>query len=144
MISINHRNPEFHDPHKVNIITGESEMIIENNEGFGSFHFDHDYNLHFGTKMTPEGGEEIMKLNQENTWEPFMDITPEDSLTTGIAHVLEGGSAVYMLSSKGRDKAALTKVNVESKEESVIAKSDVADITEVFLHPETDEVLAPG
>ncbi len=49
-----------------------------------------------------------------------------------------------MLSSKGRDKAALTKVNVESKEESVIAKSDVADITEVFLHPETDEVLAPG
>ncbi len=94
VISINHRNPEFHDPHKVNIITGKSEMIIENNEGFGSFHFDHDYQLHFGTKMTPEGGEEIMKLNQENTWEPFMDISPEDSLTTGIAHVLEGGSAV--------------------------------------------------
>ena len=144
VISINHRNPEFHDPHKVNIITGKSEMIIENNEGFGSFHFDHDYHLHFGTKMTPEGGEEIMKLNQENTWEPFMDISPEDSLTTGIAHVLEGGSAVYMLSSKGRDKAALTEMTVETKEETVIAESDKADINEVFLHPETDEVLAAG
>jgi dipeptidyl aminopeptidase/acylaminoacyl peptidase len=47
-----------------------------------------------------------------------------------------------MRDSRGRDKAALTRMNVATGETTVIAESDLADVSAVMVHPTTYEVEA--
>jgi dipeptidyl aminopeptidase/acylaminoacyl peptidase len=60
LIGLNDRDPRLHDIHRLNIKTGERTLVMEN-PGFAGFLTDDDYNIRFGTRMTPDGGSELMK-----------------------------------------------------------------------------------
>src|SRR5262245_56950839 len=60
LIGLNNRDPQFHDIHRVNIVTGESKLI-QQADGFAGFLTDHDYIVRFGMRFTSDGGSEILK-----------------------------------------------------------------------------------
>jgi dipeptidyl aminopeptidase/acylaminoacyl peptidase len=56
----------------------------------------------------------------------------------------EGGNTALLLSSVGRDKAALVRVELATGKQTVVGQSDKADVSEVWLDPRTRTPQAFG
>ncbi|MHC4081718.1 MAG: S9 family peptidase, partial [Planctomycetota bacterium] len=142
VIGLNDRDPRYHDLYVCNIDTGELVQLMEN-EGFLGFHTDDDFNVRFAMRLTPDGGNEILRSTEDGEWEPFTKFAMEDLFTTGIIDFDKTGESVYMVDSRGRDTAALTSVNIETGATKTLAKDRDADISGgVLMHPTEKTVHA--
>ena len=135
IVSVNDRNPQLHDLWKVDLVTGEKTMHMEN-PGVMGFVMDDDYNVRFAARPTPTGGRAVLKREKDGSWKPFAEIAQEDSLTTNIMGFGKTPNLVYLVDSRGRDTAALKVLDLDSDEEPVtIAADDRADVSGVSIHP---------
>ena len=135
LIGINDRDPQLHDIYKVNITSGKKTLIQKNDDNFAGFLTEDDMKIHFGIRMTSDGGTEIKKLVGPNSWTLFTKIPPEDSLTTEPIGLDESGKNLFMIDSRNRNTAVLTTVNINTMESKVLAKDEMADIAGVMGHP---------
>jgi len=60
LVGLNNRDPKYHDIHRINIRTGEMSLVQENRD-FSGFIIDDDYNVRFASRMTDDGGEEVLR-----------------------------------------------------------------------------------
>lgn len=141
LIRLNDRNPQLHDIHRVNIETGEKNLVLEN-EGFLNFLTDDEFQVRFAMRTTPEGGTEVLQRTADAAWKPFAQIGQEDSLTTGPAGFDKTGQTLYMLDSRGRDTAAFTTIDLKTGQQTVVAQDPRADISDLMLHPTEKNVEA--
>ena len=141
LLGINNRDQRWHDVWRVNVRTGERELV-EEHDRFAGFVADLDLNVRLAIEPTADGGNLVYKRLPSGEWEEFFKIEKEDALTTAPLAFTEGGDQFLMVDSAGRDKAALVLVNVETDERTIIAENDAADISEVIVGPETNEPLA--
>ncbi|MBX9652904.1 prolyl oligopeptidase family serine peptidase, partial [bacterium] len=142
LIGINDRDPQLHDTYRVNVKTGNRELVLKN-PGFAQVVSDDDFRIRFAMKMNPkDGSTEIFQPDDKGEWKPFDNIPMEDSLTTSPVDFDKSGQAVYLLDSRGRDTAALVKLDPKSKATEVIASNEKADISDVMIHPITKVIEA--
>jgi len=137
IVGINERNPQVFDLYRVNVKTGERELLKEN-PGYASWLIDNALEPRFGFVPTPEGGGNIVDFDGN----VFTVIPPEDFLATRAIGFNDDNTAVYMIDSRNRDKAALTRVDLASQEATVLATSEEADISGILTDPETNEPVA--
>ncbi|MEO1035951.1 MAG: S9 family peptidase [Pseudomonadota bacterium] len=143
LIGINNRVPQWHDIWRVNVVTGEKELVEENDQ-FGNFVADMDLNLRLAVKPTADGGQLVHKRGADGEWVEYFKIEAEDALTSAPLGFTGDGEHFLMLDSSGRDKTALLKVNLETDEREIIAEGDSADISNLLVDPMTSEPLAYG
>jgi len=134
LIGLNNRNPQFHDLYRLNILTGDLKLI-QQNDGFLGFQTDDDYHIRFAAQMTPDGGLAILQPDGKGGWQPFDTIPMEDVMTTSLITFDKTGNVLYMIDSRGRDKAALTSVDLKTGEKKVIFESPKADVQRIMMHP---------
>jgi len=84
-------------------------------------------------RTLPEGGE-ILRRKGEG-WERILAYGQADSLTTQPIDIEGDGKSALMLSSVGRDKAALLRVNLADGSTAVLGESSQADVQGVWLDP---------
>ena len=137
VIGTNERNSQVFDPFLVNGRTGESELIREN-PGFISFIFDNNLEPRLGLMPTPDGGGNIVDLDGN----VVAEIPTADFLTTAPVGFNGANDAVFMIDTRDRDKAALTALSLASGDVTVLAESNVADISNVLIDPGTHEPIA--
>ncbi|MCH7993016.1 MAG: S9 family peptidase [Planctomycetes bacterium] len=142
LVGINNRDPRHHDVHRVNIKTGKSSLVQQNDEGYIGYITDDDMNVYFAVKMTKDGGSEIFRKTGENSWSSFTKIGPDDSLTTSPLGLDKSRKNLFMLDSRGRNTAALTKLNIDSMQSQVLAQDPRADISGIMMHPTEKRVQA--
>ena len=142
LVGLNNRDAKFHDLHRVNIRTGQLTLLAQNNDGFTGFLSDDDYKVRFASKMTPDGGSEILKAGDAGQWSPYLKIEMEDSMTTGPRGFDKTGKALYFVDSRGRNTAALTALDLETKKQTVIGEDLKADIGGILIHPTEKNVQA--
>ncbi|MEX2112296.1 MAG: hypothetical protein WD845_03880, partial [Pirellulales bacterium] len=82
LIGLNDRDARYHDIHRVNIASGERQLVQQNPD-FASFVTDDDYQVRFATKYLPDGGMQLYEPDGEGGWKEFEKIPFEDTLTTG-------------------------------------------------------------
>jgi len=133
VVGLNDRIPQLHDLYRVNLRTGERELLYEN-EGLMDLVLDLDYNIRFGITMTPDGGLSILR-RVEGQWHPFATVSMEDSLTTYPIGLDATGTKLYMLDSRGRDTAALTVHDLETGAVQVLYEDPRADVDNALVHP---------
>ncbi len=141
LVALNDRVPQFHDLHLVNIATGGRRLILEN-EGFVGFVTDDDYHARLATRMTPDGGREMLKANQTGGWDPFIRVPMEDALTTSPLGFDKTGKTLYLSDSRDRNTAALIALDLDTGEHSVMAEDLKADVSDVMVHPTEKYVQA--
>jgi len=141
MVGLNDRDPHLHDVYRVNIVTGDRNLVTLNT-GFLSFSIDDDYNVRFAMRMTPDGGSELLKPKTDGSWESFMKIGLEDSLTTAPVGFDKTGTKLYLLDSRNRNTAALVRLDLETGEMTLIAENDKADLSGALVHPTKKKVEA--
>jgi dipeptidyl aminopeptidase/acylaminoacyl peptidase len=143
LIALNDRTPEYHDLYEINIATGERKLVERNEQEFAGYLEDLQLRPRVAVKTLPDGGGEIYR-NTGKGWESLLKYGRDDSLTTRPVIVEEGGSSALLLSSIGRDKAALVRIDLASGKQTVVGESDKADVSEVWLDPRTRKPQAFG
>jgi dipeptidyl aminopeptidase/acylaminoacyl peptidase len=144
LVGINDRNQHyFHDLYKINIVTGDRQLVIKN-DSFVGFVADDDYNIKLALTFTPSAEMIMFKADEsaEMGWSPIATVGSEDVLTTAPAGFNKSGDKYYMLDSRGRNTAALTEVDLASGESKEIFATDKADVSGVLAHPTENTIEA--
>src|SRR6202045_1151868 len=140
LVGINHRDPKFHDLHSIDLATGDISLI-EENQDVASFVTDHHYNVHLAVRNTPDGACEIL-YRHDGVWTPWFTFAPEDALVSHPSHLDTGAKTLFVRDSRGRDKVALTRVDLGTGETTLIAPHDKADIAAMLNDRETRTPIA--
>jgi hypothetical protein len=144
LVGLNNRSPQFHDVYRVNIATGDMELV-QQNDGYAGFVTDDDYNVRMALQMTPDGGMQyfMAKKDAPGEFEEWQKVAMEDSVTTGPAGFDKTGKVLYMTDSRGRNTGALTAVDLETGKQTVLAQDPRADAGGVLAHP-TEKTIQAG
>jgi len=143
LVSLNNRNPQYHDVHRVNIRTGEMKLVKQNDE-YAGFVTDEQYNIRFAAKQNSDGGMQWVKFSADGTAEPFETVGMEDSLTTSINGFDKSGRTVYMVDSRGRDTAGLFARDVATNKSTLLAEDARADAGATIVRPSDNKIQAVG
>ena len=135
LIGLNDRNPEYHDIYRVNITTGERRLVLKNDNRFARFVTDDDLKVRLAANVTSSGDVDYLKPAGNGSWEPFMKINYEDSVTTYPIGFDKTGDILYMSESRGRNTAAIESMNLATNESKVLAEDPKADAGMIMVHP---------
>lgn len=142
VIGMNNRDPKWFDPYLLNTKTGQLTKIADNTSEYDGYIIDEDLKPRFATKATADGGSEVFKLDDKLQPTLFTTIPFEDAQTTGLAGLTSDGKTLYILETRGRDKAAYTATDLETGKTTVVAENDKADIQGDISDPVTGRILA--
>ncbi|HUY91067.1 MAG TPA: alpha/beta fold hydrolase [Pirellulales bacterium] len=141
LVGLNDRDPQVHDIYRVKLDSGDRELIEKNTEQFAGYVTDEDFRVRFGSRMLPDGGNELLG-KEGGAWKPFVSIPREDTLTTSPLGFDKSGDVLYFMDSRNRDTGALTAWNLNDGKQSVLAENPRADLGELLLHPTENTVEA--
>lgn len=139
LAGINDRTPTFHDLHRIDLTTGQSELVwqhpgtIDDNMVAGVV-TDDTFAVRFAIVFTQDGGQAVYQPEGDG-WKRYLALSLEDTLTTGVEGFDKSVQVVYMTDSRGRDTGALVAMNVKTQQAAVLAADDKADVGTVLLHP---------
>lgn len=134
VIALNDRNEQVHDLHILDLQTGERSLLIQNDEGFLAYTLDDEFHVRMGSRMTPDGGMEVM-THQNGAWELFAHVPMEDMLTTQVFGFDVSGQYLYLADSRERNTSALVQYDTHTKEFGLLAEDPRADLSGVIIHP---------
>jgi len=126
----NERDKHYFDLYRVSVLNGLSELLYENKEYDGLL-CDGNFQLRLGIRFAADGSGEVFERHASGSWSPFMTIPLGDLDGTHLLQFSADGKALYMLDSRGRDKAAFVAMDMETKKTTLLAADDEADIAQV-------------
>lgn len=140
LVGVNKRDERWHDTWLVNVVTGKARMVLKN-EGFSGVWADRQLNIRLAAKPKADGGHDYL-LRDGDAWKPFTTVPGDDALTTHPASIVINGDKVYFVDTRGRDKAALTLIDLRTAKSTIVAESDKADVSEMIVDPVTLQGVA--
>lgn len=141
LVGINDRDPQFHDLYRIDLNTGERDLV-QHNDGFAWFVADDDFNIRFAARLTSDGGSEYLRKSLDGEWEHSFHVSMEDAVSTSPLEFDKSGRSLYLEDSRGRDTAALKVVDLVTGAETVLASHPRADVADTMMHPTERTVQA--
>ena len=134
LVSLNKRNPALHDVYRLDVNSGLLTLDTENPGDVAGFAADAKFQVRGAQVMTPDGGTEIrVRDDAKSPWKTAVKVGPDEILSL-VGFSADGGS-LYLMSSVGRDTAAVVARDLKTGRETVIAASDAVDAGGVIVHP---------
>ena len=140
ILSINDRNPQFHELYEVEIATGESTRIMDNDRYLG-FVVDEQYKPRLAMQMTTSGGTAVFDVTGKEH-EQLFEIPHGDMITTNPIGTNLDGSKFYWFDSRNRDMSSLVEMDAKTGELTPIFEPKKADLAGLMMHPKTLEIEA--
>jgi dipeptidyl aminopeptidase/acylaminoacyl peptidase len=141
IIGLNKRNPQIFDPYRINIVTGDMELLVENPGNYTGWMTDHEGKIRVA--MATDGVSTSILYRKDET-APFAPI-----LTTNFKETLApqfftfDNKKLYASSNLGRDKAAIVIFDPETgKEEEVLFSDDNYDVTGLSYSEKDKKLIA--
>ena len=141
LIRHNQRDKSRFDLFWVNVVTGVSERIFENTE-YADLFTDSQFQLRLATRLKADGTAELFERLPDRTWVPFTEVPIGDIDSFRLIDFSADGTTLYLIDSRGRDKAALFALDMKTRETTLLAEDDEADIVQVVLDEERRPVAA--
>jgi dipeptidyl aminopeptidase/acylaminoacyl peptidase len=141
LVRHNARDKRYFDLFRVNVVTGASELKFENND-YADLATDGDFRLRLGTRLTADGTSEYFELRTDGSWAPFMQVPIGDVDATRPLMFSADGNTLYMLDSRGRDKAGLFALDMTTRATTLLAADDEADIAQVSFDDQRRPIAA--
>lgn len=141
VVALNKRDPQLFDAYRLDLETGELELLAENPGDIAGWHVAHDGRLLAATAQTPTGDTEIRVRDDETAdFRPLRVYANEDGGNVhGFAPDL---SALWVGSAVGVDKERLVRLDVATGEETPVDSDDEVDLLAPILRERTGELLA--
>ncbi len=127
IIEMNKRNPQVFDPYRLNIKTGEMEMLAENPGNIQGWMFDHDGKLRVAAAITDGVNVTLMyRETEQDEWSEVLTTSFKDELAPRFFDF--DNKNVIATSNLGRDKSAVVVFDIANGEE----------VEELYSHPDYD------
>lgn len=141
IVGLNDRNPQLHDVYRLNIESGERELIRQNNEGIAGWVVDNDGELRLGVRQTQSGGTELLRVDEDELVNVF-EVDNEETLNPIRFH--KNNEQLYMATNKDRNLSSLFLFNPQTEELSLVEADPEkeVDFNGAIFSNETEELLA--
>jgi dipeptidyl aminopeptidase/acylaminoacyl peptidase len=142
LIGMNDRNPQLHDVHRLDIESGERELVFQNDVNVAGWMADLEGNLRLGFRITEDGGSEILRVDGSDLT-PIYTCTVDETCNPIQFH--KDGKRVYMATNKGdRDLAELVLLDPQTGETEFVERDPEGrvDFTNAIFSRATDELIA--
>jgi len=138
LVGMNDRDEQLHDVYRVDLVSGERELILENEIGSIDWTADRDLVVRVATLPTPDGGFAVHLRDGEGAeWSELLSIHPDDAMGSDVLGFSRNGATLYFTSSAGANTAQLRAFDIASGETTVLASDGAADVESVVFDPET-------
>jgi len=137
----NERDRQFLDLYRVDVTTGKAALVYENHQ-FAWVVTDLAFRLRLALRFGKDGSAEVLERRPSGAWALLLSIPHGDVAATRLLDFDADGQTLYLLDTRGRDRAALVAVDTRTRHARVLAESPDADLTRVVLHPATRRPLA--
>ena len=131
IIGINKRDPQLHDPYRLNVNNGELEMIAENPGNISEWMTDHDGKLRVA--LTSDGVNTSL-LYRDSESEKFQTILTTDfKVSVSPLFFTFDNKNLYVSSNRGRDKSGIFEFDISKVEEGkLIFEHDQVDVSRLM------------
>ena len=134
LVELNLRNRTLFDVYRLNLKNGALELDTQNPGDVAGWGADAQFRVRSAQIATPEGGTEIrVRTDPQSPWKTFLKVGPEEILNA--LGFTKDGQSLYLMSSIGRDTAAVVEKNLADGKEKVLAVSGEVDAGDVMIHP---------
>ncbi|HUF33184.1 MAG TPA: S9 family peptidase [Acidimicrobiales bacterium] len=141
LIAMNQREPSAFDVHRLDLTTGELEMVAENPGNIGDWTTDPQGRLRAATAQTPEGDTEILVRDDEG--EDFRSLTVYANEDGGdVFGFTPDGDALWVSSARDTDRRRLVRLRLDSGEEEIVDEHPDVDLASAVIRERTGELLA--
>ncbi len=132
IIGMNKRNPQVFDPYRLNLKTGEMEMLAENPGNIDNWIFDHDGKLRAATAIVDGINSQVLYRETEtDEFKPVLTTSFKETLAP--AFFTFDNQNVYAISNLNRDKAAAVIFDIRNgKELEVLYENPHYDVENIF------------
>jgi dipeptidyl aminopeptidase/acylaminoacyl peptidase len=142
LVGINADNPQLHDVYRLDLASGDLVKEIEN-PGYAGWLADEDLVVRCAIAPLPDGSFDVLvrdaDADADAGWRTLLTIPAEDAISTDVVSFSGDGRSVLMTSAAGSDTARLTRVDLATGAETVLAADPEADVAGVLLHPDTED-----
>lgn len=101
LVGLNDRDPALHDVYRLDLATGERELLIENTQNVAGWSSDLEGNVRLALRQTSDGGTEILPVNEGELGDPLYTCSWEESC--GPMGFRPGGEQAWFISNRGDD-----------------------------------------
>jgi dipeptidyl aminopeptidase/acylaminoacyl peptidase len=143
LVELNRRDPHLHDVHRMNLATGDLELVAENPGNVAGWLADLGMRVIGALSAYPDGGFGLLvRETEREDWRELLRWSPEDSLTSGPVRFSEDGARIFLKDSRGANAARLVELDILTEEVEILAEDPEYDVSDVLIHPDTREVQA--
>jgi dipeptidyl aminopeptidase/acylaminoacyl peptidase len=145
LLAINQRDPSIHDVYRLDLNTGELELVEENPGNFTGWIPDPDLVIR-GAMVAEEDGSDTLWVRdtKDDAWRAFASWTLEDAMASGPLGFTKDGKSMYLKDSRGVNTGRLTQVVLDGTDTKVIASDPDYDVGSVMVHPDTRDIEMVG
>ncbi len=144
VIGLNDRDPAWHDVYRLNLETGERDLLIENTERIAGWQTDLNGNVRLAVRTASDGSTEILRVGEDLALEPVPVYTCSVEEACGPVRYHPDGRHVYMETNKGeRDLTELVLFDPATGEETLVERDPEGqvDFGGTVFSNETDELV---
>lgn len=133
IIGLNKRNPQVFDPYRLNLETGDMEMLAENPGNIQGWMFDHDGKLRVAFAIVDGVNTSLLYRETEaDEWITVLTTSFKDNVSP--AFFTFDNKNVYGTSNLGRDKSVVVEFDIANgKEVKVLYENPDYDVDNVFF-----------
>ena len=142
LVGLNDRDASVHDVYRLDIVSGERELVLQNDQNVAQWAADLDGNLRLGIRQTEEGGWEILRVDG-STLTTIYTCNEQESCFPDRFH--KDGSRVYLQTNKGEgDLIRLELMDVETGATELVEADPEGEVDfgEAIFSNATEELIA--
>ncbi|AFZ42944.1 peptidase S9 prolyl oligopeptidase [Halothece sp. PCC 7418] len=134
LVGLNLNNAQKFDVYRINLNNGAVEFDSDNPGNIVSWTADAQFQVRAAVAATSDGGSDLLyRETPDQDWELLRHWSADDE--GGALSFSKDGKTLYILGSHDANAERLLSLNLESREETVIAEDEQYDVGDVLIHP---------
>lgn len=134
LVGLNLNDAQKFDVYRINLNNGAVEFDTDNPGNIVSWTADAQFQVRAAVAATPDGGSDLLyRENPNQEWECLRHWSADDE--GGALSFSKDGKTLYIVGSHDANAQRLLALDLESKEETVIAADEQYDVGDVMIHP---------
>jgi dipeptidyl aminopeptidase/acylaminoacyl peptidase len=143
LIEMNKDNRELHDVYHLDLTTSELRPVAKNPGNVIGWVADANFKVRGALMSTADGGFDLMiRDTEESEWRKLVNWDNENNLTSGPVSFTKDGRGIFLMDSRNVNASRLTKMDLASGKQEVIAEDPEYDVSNALVHPDTYEIQA--
>jgi dipeptidyl aminopeptidase/acylaminoacyl peptidase len=142
LVGLNDRDSQVHDVYKIDLETGQRELVFTNDQNVADWVADLEGNLRLGIRLTEDGGSEILRVDGGDLI-PIYTCTAQESCLPERFHM--DGRRAYLQTNKGEPDLARLELIDAGTGETELVETDPegeVDFGGTIFSNETEELIA--